>query len=288
MDEKDWYLLTTLYEQKNMTKTAEQLYVSQPSLSYRLKNLEEEFGVPLFFKTKNGVEFTAEGEYLVQYSKKMLQQLQDMKDRISNMENEVSGTLRIGVSSNFAQYVLPGLLKTFSLKYPNVRFQVRTGWSSQVVELLNSSSVHVGIVRGEQGWSGERHLLSKEPLYLISKRQIDILHLPKYPLIHYSTDNSLKETISTWWGDQFSKPANVAMEVDRLETCKEMVKNDFGFAIVPGICLKNDENLYCQEIYFKDGNPVTRETWLIYNESLVNLTVVDKFVNFLKNSNDEY
>lgn len=282
MDQKDWNLLKTLYEQKNITRTAEQLYVSQPSLSYRLKNLEEQFGVPLFFKTKKGVEFTAEGEYLVRYSEDMLKQFQKMKDKMSNMKKEVSGTMRIGVSSNFAQYLLPKLLKAFSKEYPNVRFNVRTGWTSEVVDLLNNSSVHVGIVRNDQGWTGEKQLLRKEPLYLISKRQIDIIKLPHYPLIRYSTDNSLKETISIWWGDHFLKPAKVEMEVDRLETCKEMVKNDFGFAIVPGICLKKDDDLYQQEIYFKDGSPVTRDTRLIYNESLVNLTVVDRFVNFLK------
>lgn len=281
MDQKDWHLLKTLYEQKNITRAAEKLYVSQPSLSYRLKNLEDEFGVHLFFKTKNGVEFTAEGEYLVRYSENMLNQFQEMKDKMSNMKKEVSGTLRIGVSSNFAQYLLPKLLKSFSEEYPNVRFKVRTGWTSDVVEMLHNSSVHVGIARNDQGWSGEKMLIRKEHLYLISKRQVEIVHLPEQPLIRYSTDNSLKESISTWWGDHFSKPANVEMEVDRLETCKEMVKNDFGIAIVPEICLKEEDGLYQQEIYFKDGSPVTRNTWLLYNESVVNLTVVDRFVTFL-------
>lgn len=282
MDQKDWILLKTLYEQKNMTRTAEHLYVSQPSLSYRLKNLEEEFGVILFFKTKQGVEFTSEGEYLVQYSKEMLKQLQVMKDTMNNMEEEVTGTLRIGVSSNFAQYLLPKVLKTFSEEYPNVRFNVRTGWSTQVVNLLHNSSVHVGIVRNDYGWLGEKQLLRKEPLYLISKEKMDIAKLPEYRLINYHTDSSLKDTITSWWGDQFSEPANIEMEVDRLETCKEMVKNDFGFAIVPAICLQKDDDLYQQEIYFRDGTPVTRETWLMFNESFENLTVVNRFVDYLK------
>lgn len=52
MDQKDWILIKTLHEEKNITRTAERLYVSQPSLSYRLKNLEEEFGVTLFSKRK--------------------------------------------------------------------------------------------------------------------------------------------------------------------------------------------------------------------------------------------
>lgn len=286
MDQKDWTLMKTLYEERNMTRTALKLYVSQPSLSYRLKNLEDEFGVSLFFKTKKGIEFTSEGEYLVQYSKDMLKQLQNMKDTMSNMEEEVSGVLRIGVSSNFAQYVLPKVLKDFSKKYPNVRFNVQTGWSTQVIELLNNSSVHVGILRSDRGWQGEKVLLRKEPLYLISKEKLNMENLPDYRLINYSTDSSLKDSITSWWEDQFSEPAKIEMEVDRLETCKEMVKNDFGFAVVPEICLKKDDGLYQQAIYLKDGTPVNRETWLMYNQSFKNLTVVDRFVDHLNKWDD--
>jgi len=287
MEQKDWILLKALHEEKNMTRAAEKLYVSQPSLSYRLRNLEENLGVRIFFKTKNGVEFTSEGEYLVNYSQEMLKQFQFVKDTMSNMKDEVSGTLRIGVSSNFAQYLLPRVLKDFSDNFPNVRFNVKTGWSTQVIELLNNSSVQVGILRNIRGWHGEKILLKREALYLISKEKINMDFLPEYRLINYNTDSSLKESITTWWSDQFSEPANIEMEVDRLETCKEMVKNNLGFAIVPGICLKQDDDLYQQAIYFKDGTLVTRETWLVYNQLFENLSVVKHFVNYLKQWNEE-
>lgn len=54
MDEKDWVVLITLFEEKNMTKARERLYMTQPALSYRLKNLEAQFGVRLFYKRKKG------------------------------------------------------------------------------------------------------------------------------------------------------------------------------------------------------------------------------------------
>lgn len=281
MDKKDWILLKTLHQNKNMTRTAEQMFVSQPSLSYRLKNLEEEFGIKLFFKTKHGLEFTSEGEYLVKYSEEMLHQLEMMKDKMSNIGQEVSGMLRLGVSSNFAQYLLPGLLKEFSDEYPLVRFNVKTGWSTEVIELLNNATVHVGIVRSDQGWKGEKRLLRREPLYVISKNELSLDSLPKHRLIRYSTDSSLKDKIGQWWGEWYSEPANAEMEVDRLETCKEMVKNDFGFAIVPEICLHKEDGLYKKELYHKDGKPVTRKTWMIYKEAMKELTVVDRFTDFL-------
>ncbi len=94
------------------------------------------------------MEFTSEGEHLVDYSKEMLQEFRRVKDDMLNMSHEVSGVLRLGVSSNFAQYKLPAILKRFSDQYPSVQFHVNTGWSAKVMDLLHHSGVHLGIMRG--------------------------------------------------------------------------------------------------------------------------------------------
>lgn len=282
MDQKDWQILIALHNEKNITKTAEKLFVSQPSLSYRLKNLEEEIGTNLLFKTKTGIEFTGEGEYLVEYSKDMLKHLQIMKDNINDISGEISGTLKIGSSSNFAQYVLPALLKTFSDKFPKVRFNVTTGWSSDIHKHLNDNNIHVGILRKDYNWQKEKILLNKEPLCIISQEKLDLNKLPEYKQIDYKTDNSLKETINKWWAATYSSPANIEMEVDRLETCKELVKNGLGYAIVPEICLYDDEKLFKEEVISIDNSPVTRESWLMYNSDFQELTIVSKFIEHMK------
>lgn len=282
VDQKDWKILKLLHEEKNITKTAEKLYVSQPSLSYRLKNLEKELGTSIIFKTKTGVEFTSEGEYLVQYAKNMLQELQVVQDNINNMSEEISGTLKIGVSSNFAQYVLPNLLKTFSSMYPKVRFNVRTGVSSDVYRMINDASVHIGILRRDYQWQGKKQLLNQEPLYIINQEEIDVEKLPSYKMIDYRTDLSLKEIMRRWWTNEFARPASIEMEVDRLDTCKELVKSGLGYSIVPEICLKEDDKLFRSMIESKDGTPVKRDTWIMYNEDYENLTVVKKFVEHIR------
>lgn len=282
MDQKDWKILKLLHEEKNITKTAEKLFVSQPSLSYRLKNIEKEMGTRIIFKTKTGVEFTSEGEFLVQYASKMLHELQVVKDNINNMSEEISGTLKIGVSSNFAQYILPNLLKSFSNKYPKVRFNVSTGVSSDVYRLLNDSAVHVGILRRDYQWSGKKHLLNQEPLYIISQDKIEVEKLPDHKQIDYKTDSSLKEIINHWWTTEFASPASIEMEVDRLDTCKELVKSGLGYSIVPEICLKEEDNLYKLKVESKDGALIRRDTWIMHNEDYENLTIVKKFVEHMR------
>ena len=281
MDEKDWVAIKTLYEEKNISRASERLFVSQPALTYRIKNLENELGIQLIYKVRGGIEFTSEGLYLVNYSEEMIKKLQQTKDNILNMRNEVRGTLRIGVSSNFAQYKLPKILKKFSSEYPDVQFNVNTGWSTSVMNLLNSSSVHLGILRGNYDWYGVKTMLHEERLCLISKREIDINNLPQLPFIQYQTDSSLKNIINSWWHNRFSEPPLITMETDRQETCKEMVKNDLGIAILPEICLQPSDNLYTYGLTYKNGEKVYRNTWLMYNNDALQLSTVRAFIDFL-------
>lgn len=286
MDEKDWIALRILSEEKNISRASERLYISQPALTYRLKNLEEEFGTRLFFKIKGGIEFTSEGLHLAAYAEEMIKNLQKTKDYMLNMQNEVRGTLRLGVSSNFAQYKLPKLLKGFSNEHPHVQFSVNTGWSTEIMSLLDSSSVQLGILRGNYDWYGTKTLLHKERLCLISKKEINMDRLPQLPFIQYKTDSSLKNLINGWWNDRFSEPPFVTMETDRQETCKEMVKNDLGIAILPEICLQPSDNLYTYGLSYKKGEPVLRNTWLMYNQDSLQLSTVKHFIDFLNNHPD--
>ena len=286
MDEKDWNALRILYQEKQISRASERLYISQPALTYRIKNLEKEFDTKLFFKTKGGIEFTTEGLHLVEYSEEMINKLQKTKDYMLNMQNEVRGTLRLGVSSNFAQYKLPNLLKQFSTKYPNVQFNINTGWSTDIMNLLDSSTVQLGILRGNYEWYGKKELLHKEKLCLISKKEIDMEKLPELSFINYKTDESLKTLITGWWHDKYSEPPLIMMETDRLETCKEMVKNDLGIAIVPQICLQPSDNLQTYELFYTNGNPVFRYTWLMYNQDLLQLSTVRNFIDFLNETSN--
>lgn len=284
MDSKDWNILVTLYEEKNITRAAERLYISQPAITYRLQQIEEEFNVKLVHRNKKGITFTSEGEYLVEHSKKMLKELRYTKDRILNISQDVSGTLRIGVSSNFAQYKLPKILKKFLDRYPNVQFSVKTGYSSEISKLLYEDEVQVGIIRGEHNWYEKKHLIFQEKYCVISKDEIHIDNLPHLPRINYKTDPLLKQTIENWWYYKFNTPPWIVMEVDKIEACREMAKHGLGYAIIPEICLTPDQNLKAINLTNENGEPLLRNTWLCYREFSLEFSVVEKFVQFVRNS----
>ncbi|WP_240419495.1 LysR family transcriptional regulator [Paenibacillus periandrae] len=283
MEEKDWYLLKMLYKEKNITKTAEHLYISQPALTYRIQQLEKEFGIRIVSRGKKGVEFTSQGELLVVYAEKMLLELLRVKEMIQNMNDRVEGTLRIGVNSSFMRYRLPKLLKEFANLYPNVEINVKSGWSSEVINSVYKEEVHVGIFRGDHHWQEQAFLLSKEPFYIASRDPIDLEDLPNLPRINYKiTDYNLRHIIEKWWHQRFTKPSLITMEVDSVETCVELIRNGLGFAFVPGISLQDQDTLSTIHLYSRDGQPIIRETWMIYRDATLDLSVVKAFVDFMK------
>jgi DNA-binding transcriptional LysR family regulator len=283
MEEKDWNMLKTLYVEKSITRTAEKLYISQPAITYRIKQIEKEFGTKIIIRGKKGVEFTSQGDHLVNYSKQMLTKLKQTKEKIQKMDNKIQGTLRLGVSSNFAQYKLPPLLKNFLDQYPDVEFNVKTGWSNEVIQLLQREDVHMGIVRGDHNWPDEKHLLYEEPLCIAAKYPIKIEELPFLGRINYKTGIHLKNTIENWWQSQFTQPPLITMEVDKLETCKEMVKNGLGYGIFPSMSIREDKDLY-QQLLTENKGTILRKTWLLYRKSSLELVLIKAFAKFLTNS----
>lgn len=284
MNDRDWEILKVLHEKQNLTQAAKALYISQPALTFRLQQIEESFGIKVAHRGRRGVEFTAQGECLVKYAREMIQKLRDTKEQIWNMQNSVTGILRLGVTGTFACYRLPSLLSQFISCYPGVEFNVKTGWSSEVVELLYKHEVHIGVIRGDHDWPEQKQLIMEEPLYIVSKNKIALEELPNLPRIDYKTDPSLKSTIDNWWIENFSNSPIISMQVDRIETCKELVYNGLGYAIMPGLTLKDKSGIFTIGLMSKDRVPIRRNTWLIYRKESLNLTLIKTFVEFLSNA----
>ncbi len=280
MENKDCQLLRILNKTRNITKAAEELYISQPALTYRIKQIEKDFNTTIITRGKRGIEFTSQGEYLVKYAKELIHLRRETKDHIENMNEKISGTLRLGVSTIYARYKLPNILKMFHERYPQIEINVRTGWSREIYELLRKGEVHIGIIRGSYHWKDQKHLLNKEAIWLVSLNKIELDDLPAVPQISYETDHTLKSLLQSWWNENYDIPPFTTMEVDRMETCKEMVLHGLGYGLFPGVCLQDVDPKFMSQLYI-DQKPITRSTWMSYNQSHLELSVVEAFVDFL-------
>jgi DNA-binding transcriptional LysR family regulator len=287
MDYRDWEILKVLYQQKNLTKTARLLFLTQPALTTRLKHMQEELGVKIVTRESRGIHFTPQGEYLVHCAEEALAHYEKLKENVQNMSNnesdEVVGTLKLGVSNFFANYELPYVLKLFKMQYPHVEFKVVTGWSRDVTQLIHNKDVHISFVRGDYGWRGLlKHQLFEETICIASKNEIDITDLPRLPRIEYRGDYLLKSVIDHWWAENYAQAPFISIEVDQVDTCKEMVINGLGYGILSSRVLTGIDDLCKIHITDQVGDPILRRTWMYYHKESMEWNVVKAFVRFIE------
>src|SRR5699024_4803428 len=207
---------------------------SQPTLSYRLRQIEKNFDLQIFKRESYGLIPTPEGELIIQYARENLDKLESTLENLKLMGSKVQGTIKLGVASTYGQYILPELLSSFQKLYPDVKFEIITGISSIIYELFKKGEVHIAILRGDFVWDEEKSLLAIEPICIVSKdSSIQPDKLSEFPRIQYEMDSYLENIINEWWNDSFTKESYISTRVDSLETAKEMVRADLGYTILP-------------------------------------------------------
>lgn len=283
MNEKDYSLLIMLDQERNMTRAAEKLFISQPNLTYKLRQIESYFNTEIFIRDRSGLIPTPKGELIIELAKKNLRNIDSTFEEIQLMEKGIRGTIKLGVASTFGQYILPTILKEFQSTYPEANFHIITGLSSNIFKHFSSGDVHIAILRGDYEWEEEQHLLVSEPINIVYKSELDLTELPNLPRIHYEMDSYLISIVNNWWKDTFNKPSTTLMSVDSLETAKEMARVGLGYTILPGICLMNERELTIQNIYDSNNKLIKRDTWAYCRNKTLKFPAVQKFFEYLIN-----
>lgn len=159
---KDYELLHALDETRNITHAADKLYMTQSALSKRIKALEQELGVEIVLRSRQGIRFTPAGEQVLLHSAAAAREMEKMRRQLASIQGEACGTLRAGISVNFSYYRLPEVLTEYHRAYPKVRLDIATGHSRNIYQQMLDSSLDVAVLRGEYPWDGTQFLLSQE------------------------------------------------------------------------------------------------------------------------------
>ena len=130
-----------VYREKSFSKAAQNLYISQPSLSARVKKVEKEIGFPLFDRSTSPLQLTEVGEVYIKAAEEIFQIEQRVENYINNLTTLKTGSLSLGASTLFAGYVLPPIVTDFKKKFPDVDIQITEGNTTLLESLLSNNSV---------------------------------------------------------------------------------------------------------------------------------------------------
>lgn len=287
MDERDWQIISTLYKYKNITKTANTLFISQPALTARIKQIENELGVKLLQRSNKGVSFTSYGEYTAQFAIQHLKEFYNFKQNLHTFGNEVAGILKIAVPSIIGRYYLPSLLESFRTTYPKIRFELTTIPSSEVNKLVKSHLADFGFTKNAAGFGDkDKILLTTYNALIACTTPFAIDDLPKMNLITYPYEESYRDTIWKWWKEIFNCRPNIGTKVSNLDISKEMIFAGLGYGILPEILVPECSGpLFTKAMYFKDGSIFKRHTWLVFDHNDIKTFPVQRvFFEFMKDA----
>jgi DNA-binding transcriptional LysR family regulator len=227
----------------NVSRAAEALYVTQPTLTARLKNLEAELGEQLFLRTGRGLRLTEAGRAFLPHAERAVRALREGTAAIAGLQRGEAGQLVVGAAPAVSTYVLPGLLRRFLAIAPGVRLAVRTGHSEEVLAMVLADEVQVGLVRAlghrevESIPVYEDHLvLVVPPGHRFAGGGIGLEDLSAEPLILFDRTSSYHDLTHALFREAGVLPSSV-LELDNIEAAKQMVAHGLGVALLPHIAV---------------------------------------------------
>jgi DNA-binding transcriptional LysR family regulator len=216
------------------------LYVTQPALTTRIKNLERELGVDLFVRTPRGMRLTAEGRAFRSHAQQAVQALAEGRQLLHELREGGVGELVVGAAPAISTYVLPLVLRRFQTSFPNVHLIVRTGHSEGILDLVLREQVHVGLVREMPHAATIAQPLYEDEIVLVvhpghrfaELRSIDVRELAGERLILFDRTSSYFVLTSAFFREAGVVPRGV-MELDNVDATKKMVEHGLGIAFLP-------------------------------------------------------
>ncbi len=281
MTEKDLALLRILDETKNITHAADKLYMTQSALSKRIKALEEELNVKLVIRSRQGIRFTPEGEIVLSHCSRAQKELDDLRKSLNISSGEVCGTLRAGISINYALYRLPNVLASYHKKYPKVHLDIITGHSRDLYRKMLDGSLDIAILRGEYSWDAPQFLLSQESICLIYPKEFEGKPLSNYLYISHQSDPTQEALNARWLRENNLKSGAHRVQLDSVTACVEMIKRGIGWGLLPEIALDNFKGMI-RPCTFENGEPYMRRTHIICQRDAMELPQVKMFMAEVK------
>jgi DNA-binding transcriptional LysR family regulator len=232
--------LVAVARRGSVTRAAQDLRLTQPALTARLRALEREAGVTLVARRPRGMRLTEAGRLLLPYAERVIETAAQASRTMARVRGGEAGLLEIGAAPSVGTYVLPGALQRFREKHDAVRISVRTGHSEEVLEMVLREQVQVGLVRALRHPDLETTPLYEDELALVVNAGhpfaraagVSVRELGEQQLVLFDRASSYHDLTSAFIQQAGVRPREV-MELDSIDAAKRMVEHSLGVALLP-------------------------------------------------------
>lgn len=276
----------------SFTRAADALYMTQPAVTFQIKQLEEQVNTRLFERRHGGILLTAAGELVLSYAEKILALSDEMETRLGEMSGEVRGTLLVGASTTIAEFMLPPILGEFNALYPQVRARLSVANSESIENRVAEHALDVGLIEAPASLSGlESKVCCEDSLQVIcapdyplaGAKSVTPKTLAEYEFISREPGSGTREVIEAYFRSHQIDPATlkIQMELGSPEALKGVVATGLGFSIVSRAVVEKEISLgLLVAIPLKPA--LKRSLYLIHPQGRFQSRLTSTFIDFAR------
>ncbi len=283
------YFLMTAREE-NITRAAELLHITQPTLSRQLMQLEEELGTKLFERSSHSIRLTEDGMLLRRRAQELVQLADSVEKEFRHSKEEMSGTISIGSGETGSMQELAEIIRDFQEKYPLVQYDLYTATADEIKERLDKGLLDIGLLtepvdimkysfirmKRKEKWG----ILVRRDSKLAEKTSIgpsDLLDVPVF-LAHRAL---VKNEIEGWFGDYYDQ-VQIAGTYNLINNAAVMVRNHIGVAFCFQLQSQFDDLTYIPiEPQIETGAVI------VWKKAQIVSRTTHQFISFLKESREK-
>lgn len=276
----------------SFTRAADALFMTQPAVTFQIKQLEEQYSTRLFERRHGGISLTPAGELVLSYADKILSLSDEMETRLGEMTGEMRGPLLVGASTTIAEFMLPRILGEFNALYPQVRARLIVANSESIESRVAEHTLDIGLIEAPGRLTGLSSQICCEdelrvicaPDYPLAEMQaVTPVQLADYEFISREPGSGTRAITDAYFREHGIAPETLKtqMELGSPEALKGVVSTGLGFAIVSRTVVEKETQL--GELVAISLNPVLkRSLYLISPQDRFQSRVTGTFVEFAR------
>jgi DNA-binding transcriptional LysR family regulator len=288
-------ILKAVATEKNFTKAAEFLYLSQPSLSKQIKTLEKNLDTLLITRENNKISLTENGKIFLQYSERIIALCEESCRALIDLKNGERGNLTVGASQTIGIYLLPRVLALFAQNYPQINLKVQVNSTRIIAKNVINREIDIAVVGGEIPTDLRKNLMvenfvedefsliiAKSHPFAIKKKitREDLYHLNFITLNSNSTIRKFIDTILIQ-NQIETKQLKIILQLNSIEGIKTAVSLGLGAAFISSSAIEKEIELNTIEILKIENIRITRTLCLISNSECYKSKAFGVFYNEL-------
>ena len=275
---------------KSFTKAGRKLHMTQPAVTFQVRQLEEHFNTRLFDRKHNRIELTEAGQRVYEYSDRILALHEEMEASVRTLTDSMSGLIILGASTTIAEYVLPSVLVDFKKEFPEAVVRLLVSNTDAIIRMVADNEIDLGIVEApvqSKNLAVELyaldHLAAVVPPNheLAARDRVTLRELARYPFIVREQGSGTRDVITECLRSAKLDydDLDVVMELASPESIKGAVEAGLGISILSLATLKKELALGALAAVPLDP-PIERPFSFVYQKQKFRVPEVEKLLRF--------